>query len=132
VDIVHPLRSIANELFFELVRIVAQDIPPDEPRTRRAERVNGTQITRPIDDHRVAWIDQATSEKIQTLLRTGKKQHVFGLRAEPPGDGIAECRKPFGASVSPDGSTVAPQHSIDRASKRLFRKTLQCGHAGSH
>src|SRR4029450_5152686 len=45
---INELWPVPDELFFELVRIVAQDIPPDEPRARRTERGNGTERPRPI------------------------------------------------------------------------------------
>ena len=71
---------------------MAHDVPADEPRAGGAERVHRAEIPGPIDDDRVAGIDEAAREQIEPLLRAREHQDVFRLAAEPLRDRFAQHR----------------------------------------
>src|ERR1700674_5478389 len=56
---VNELRTIPDEQIFELIEIVAYDIPADQLRSGSSKRVNRAQISRAVDDHRILGIDEA-------------------------------------------------------------------------
>ena len=119
---VNQLRSIAQQQLFELVDVRAGDVPADQPRAGVAERLDRAEIAGPIDDHRVARIDQAAREQIEPLLRAGEDEDVLGIAAEPVRERGAEPRHPFGRPVTPRGAGVLREHAVHRPLERLERE----------
>ena len=72
---VNQLGAVAQEMIFELVDVVPHDVPADEPRAGRAERLDRADVSGTIDNDRVAGIDEAAGEQIEPLLRAGQHQH---------------------------------------------------------
>ena len=94
------------------------------------ERLNRAEIAGPIDDDRVAGIDEAAREQIEPLLRARQHQDALGRDAEPLGDRLAQRRLPFGRAVPPDRQALALDHVVDRLLKGLDRKAVDRRLAG--
>src|SRR5207245_6718523 len=100
---VNQLRPVAQQQLLELVDVRAADVPADETRAGVAEGLDRAEVSGTIDDDRVAWIDQASREQVEPLLRAGQDEDVLGLAAESVGERRAKPRHPLGRSVAPGG-----------------------------
>jgi len=97
---IHQLRPVSEHQFFELVDVGASNVPPDQPRAGAAKTAERAEIAWPIDDHRIAGIDQASRQQIEPLLGAGKNQDVVGTTAKPLGNCGAKARLSFGGAKS--------------------------------
>ena len=89
------------------------------------EAAEGAEIPGSIDDHRIARIDEAARQEVQSLLRAGNHEDVLRLSAEAFRDGRSKPWLPLCRAQLERNGRFAGENRVDRAPKRVGRKALE-------
>jgi hypothetical protein len=89
---VDQLRAVPQQQLLELVGIGPRDVPANQPGAGVAKRLDRAQVAGPVDDDRVARIDEASRQQVQPLLRAREHEDVLRLAAKTVCERGAERR----------------------------------------
>src|SRR5262245_40906444 len=122
---VEEFRPVTQEEVLQLVEIAPGGVPTDEAGAGGAAGPERTQITRPVDDDRVARVEQTAGNEIQTLLGAGDDEDLIRSDTGPRRDRPPEQRLPFGGRQPEGGAGAASQHPVADLAKCLGREAFQ-------
>ena len=99
---INQLRPVTDEQILELVAVAARDVPADQLRAGRAERLDGAEVSGAIQDDRVPGSTRHRASKSRPCCAPERISTLSARHAVAVGDRAAQRGLSVGRAVAPD------------------------------